>query len=89
MSGGGRSKSRPRADGGMKVCSFTASTLSWLQSRIGVRALVTFFLEGGGGYLGQLRGQDVLMVCVRELLFYLTQQQEEEECYFVHYQQLL
>ena len=38
----GRSKPRPRADGGMKMHSFTASTLSWLQSRIGARALVTF-----------------------------------------------
>ena len=48
-------KSRPRADGGMKVCSFTASTLSWLQSRMDMRALVTFALEGGSDCLGQLR----------------------------------
>ena len=68
----------------MKVCSFTASTLSWLQSRIGARALVTFALEGGGGdYLGHFGTGRSLMVYVREPLFYLTQQQQQqqkEEC---------
>ena len=39
-------EARPRADGGMKVCSFTASTLLWLQPRIDTRALVTFALNG-------------------------------------------
>ena len=42
---GGKVEARPRADRGMKMRSFAASTLSWLQSRIGARALVTFALE--------------------------------------------
>ena len=58
------------------MCSFSASTLSWLQSRIGARALVTFALEWEAVTILVNFGTGRSHGVGEGAVVYLTQQQE-------------